>query len=499
MRRSLRVSLALVVLATVGGLIGTFLAGNEPQLGLDLQGGLAVVLQPVEEDVETDQVDQAIEVIRSRVDALGVAEPEITRRGSDVVIQLPGVRDADRALDLVGQTAELRFRPVLAELPYDAESAGLLADLGESLTTTTTVPEGPATTAPGATTAPEETTTTTLAEPEPVPPEDVITGREDDVPEVQVILPDPDDELLYLLEPAQVFGSAVETADASLDPQTFGNWQVNVVFTSDGSAAFNQMAAANVGRQVAIVLDGLVYSAPVINESSFAGSAVITGDFSEQEAKDLATVLRFGALPVSFEPQGVETVSATLGSDTLDAAILAGAVGLALVGAFMIAYYRVLGIVAMLSLAVSGGLLWTIISYIGTNSGLALTVAGATGIIVSIGVQVDSNVVYYERLKEEVRRGRSLRAAAESTFRGAFSTIVKADLASLIGAGLLFWLTVGAVRGFALFLGIATLLDLVVSFLFMRPLVVLIARSRRFSPRQVIGIDELVVRPGTAS
>ena len=186
----------------------------------------------------------------------------------------------------------------------------------------------------------------------------------------------------------------------------------------------------------------------------------------------------------------MRTVSATLGEGTLRAGVVAGLVGLALVGLYMLLYYRLLGLVAVSSLAISGATLWSIIAWLGESQGLALTLAGATGIIVSIGVQVDSNIVYYERIKEEVRRGRAVRSAAEGSFRAAFSTIIWADLASLIGAGVLYQLTTGTVRGFALYLGIATLIDLAVSFFFMRPLVVLVARRLVNERPSRLGLSE---------
>ncbi|MFV1990052.1 MAG: SecD/SecF family protein translocase subunit, partial [Acidimicrobiales bacterium] len=249
-------------------------------------------------------------------------------------------------------------------------------------------------------------------------------------------------------------------------------------------------AAEYVGRPLAIVLDGVVYSAPTINQAGFSGSAVITGNFSESEAKGLATALRFGALPVELEQESVQTVSATLGGDALDAGIIAGIVGLILVGIYMTAYYRVLGFVSVMSLTVSGALLWTLISWMGETQGLVLSLAGATGIIVSIGVQVDSNVVYYERLKEQVRGGRSLRVSASKGFDDAFSTIIKADVGSLIGAGVLWYLTVGPVRGFALFLGLATIMDLIVSYFFMRPMVIWLTRRRGAKPDLMLGVEE---------
>ncbi|MEC9058554.1 MAG: protein translocase subunit SecD, partial [Actinomycetota bacterium] len=276
----------------------------------------------------------------------------------------------------------------------------------------------------------------------------------------------------FVLSPADLTGEVIDQAAATFQ----GQWIVNISFNEEGSLLFDQMAAANYERQVAIVLDGVVESAPTINATEFNGEAVISGSFDEAEAKNLALVLRFGALPVEFERDDVRTVSATLGEGTLRAGVIAGLVGLALVGLYMLLYYRLLGLVAISSLALSGATLWSIIAWLGESRGLALTLAGATGIIVSIGVQVDSNIVYYERIKEEVRRGRAVRSAADGSFRAAFSTIIWADLASLIGAGVLYQLTSGTVRGFALYLGITTLIDLAVSFFFMRPLVILVAR-----------------------
>ncbi len=424
MRRSHLVSLILVVVFTAASLAGVLSAGWTPVLGVQLQGGVEVVLRPADE-VSDEQFERAIEIIRNRVDAIGVAEPDITRQGTQVVIQLPGVKDKQRAVDLIGQTAELRFRPVVQM--FDPTDPDQLAGL--------------------------------------TPP------QEDDV-SATVALLGSTGQTGFVLGPAALTGEVIEEAAATFQ----GQWIVNVSFNDEGAVLFDQMAVANYGRQVAIVLDGVVESAPTINAEEFNGQAVISGSFDEAEAKNLALVLKFGALPVEFERDDVRTVSATLGEGTLRAGIIAGLVGLALVGAYMLLYYRLLGLVAICSLATSGAILWSIVAWLGESRGLALTLAGATGIIVSIGVQVDSNIVYYERIKEEVRRGRAVRSAAAGSFRAAFSTIIWADLASLIGAGVLYQLTTGTVRGFALYLGITTLIDLAVSYFFMRPLVILVAR-----------------------
>ena len=226
---------------------------------------------------------------------------------------------------------------------------------------------------------------------------------------------------------------------------------------------------------MAIELDNEVVSAPAVQADSAVfqpferSSITISGRFTEQEARDVALVLDYGALPVELEAQQSQIVSASLGTDALSAGVLAGIIGLGLVSAYLMFYYRLLGLVAIASLGLSGAMLWTIIAFLGESQGLALTLAGVTGLIVAIGVSVDSNIVYFEHLKEDVRSGRTLRSAVDRAFPVAFSTIVKANFASLIAAGVLYWLTAGAVRGFALYLGLATILDLVATYFFMGP------------------------------
>ena len=443
----------MVLLIAGASLAGVLSAGWAPVLGVQLQGGVEVVLRPANE-VSDEQFERAIEIIRNRVDAIGVAEPDITRQGDQVVIQLPGVKDKQRAVDLIGKTAELTFRPVISIFdPLDANQRAAAKAVVES---SGSAKEGDIV---------EDTDST-------VSLSDLLTPPEEDAATATVALLGSDGQFGFVLAPAQLTGEVIEEAVATFQ----GQWIVNLSLNDEGAVGFDQMAVANYERQVAIVLDGVVESAPTINATEFNGQAVISGSFDEAEAKNLALVLRFGALPVEFERDDVRTVSATLGEGTLRAGVIAGLVGLALVGLYMLLYYRLLGLVAICSLAVSGATLWSIIAWLGESKGLALTLAGATGIIVSIGVQVDSNIVYYERIKEEVRRGRAVRSAAAGSFRAAFSTIVWADLASLIGAGVLYQLTSGTVRGFALYLGIATLIDLAVSFFFMRPLVVFVAR-----------------------
>jgi preprotein translocase subunit SecD len=564
MRRKTFLPLILILVAAYGGLLATLLSGNSPELGLDLQGGVSVVLAPTG-DASGDQLDQALEIIRDRVDALGVAEPDITRQGDAIVVQLPGVKNRDRALALVGQTAELRFRPVLAQAEFPA---GEVADAQEEAdaqvraATTTTVPGDTTTTttAPGApadttttatdpsasegawgageatsglvegesaagpaqeqpatttTTAPPTTTTTAPGDPTAttVPPETAeqqvpaLTPRDQDVADAPVILAGEDGTTVYQLGPALATGRIVRTASADIQN---GQWLVRLEMRGgeDGIDKFNEIAATCFvdqpdpqvcpSGQLAIVLDSVVQSAPRITEPSYERDQIqISGSFTDSEAKDLALVLRYGSLPVELERQSVQTVSASLGDDSLRAGIIAGIVGLTLVALYMLVYYRALGLVVIVGLTVWGALLYTIISWLGETRGLALTLSGVTGIIVSIGVTVDSYVVYFERLKDEVKAGRTLRTSTDRAFKRAFRTVLAANFTAFLGALVLWWLTVGSVRGFAFFLGLSTALDVVVAWAFTHPVVVLLSRNRVFTEMPFLGVARGLAVPAT--
>ncbi|MCY4069333.1 MAG: protein translocase subunit SecD [Acidimicrobiaceae bacterium] len=442
-----------IVAVVAAGVAYTLASGNEPLLGLDLQGGASVVLEPTG-PAEPEELEVAVEIIRNRVDGLGVAEPEISTQGGNILVQLPGVDEQQRALDLVGQTAELRFRPVLGVLPEESFTGD---DVDEALLDAFALTEG------------------------------------DVAPEAEVVLPQYDDQrniaLRYILGPTAVTGDGLEGAVAQY--QSFIGWHVAPTFISGaaGIDLFNEVSSRCHARivecpsgQVAIELDNEVVSAPSVQADSVVfepferSSITISGGFSEQEARDIALVLDYGALPVELEAQQSQIVSASLGTDALSAGVVAGLIGLGLVSLYLLVYYRLLGLVAIASLGLSGAMLWTIIAWLGESQGLALTLAGVTGLIVAIGVSVDSNVVYFEHLREDVRSGRTLRSAVDRAFPVAFSTIVKADLASLIAAAVLYFLTVGQVRGFALYLGLATILDLVATYFFMGPIIGIISR-----------------------
>ena len=608
-RRQLLIPLILVVLVSLGAVLASVATNTSPVLGLDLQGGFSVVLQAKEVNgrlPSEESVEKAKDIIRQRVDGLGVAEPDITRQGRTVIVQLPGVKNRDKAESLVGCTAKLEFRPVLGvaanpnapsatttttskkksdktttttskkksgktttttEKSSDATttttkakadtttttaasgkgetgmgSVGLSAGEGAlpvqfAPTTTTTLPPtttappttttapGATTTAPAAgstTTAPADTTTTTAASSAsgsnsscgstavPTGKGGSTTTTVPVAPGTEVF-PSDDDALLYSLGPVGFTGDALSSATAALAQS--GEWQINVGVRGSQKAkanlAFNacyqggttcpgQGADASTGQNsgaIAIVLDGKVLSAPQVNGPDLASDTFqITGSFTQGEAKDLALVLRYGSLPVEFNTAALQQVSATLGKDSLHAGLIAGLIGIAAVALYMVLYYRGLGLVVIAGLSVWGGLMYGLVCWLGQAQGLALTLSGITGIIVSVGTTVDSYVVFFERLKDEVRSGRSVRSATERGFASAIRTILTADISSFIGAFLLWYLTVGPVRGFAFFLGISVLLDLLVAYLFTRPMVILLGRSERFTNARFLGLASALDR-----
>lgn len=499
-KRNLLVSLISILVVASGLFIGNIIAGNSPSLGLDLQGGASVTMTPVGE-YEEAALTVAVDIIRQRVDAIGVAEPEIIRQGDTVVVNLPGVKDQQEALDLIGRTGAVEMRPVLKT-----------AENPENTTTTTGAKGATTTTVKGATTSTVAQSSTTLAPPSggggesrgravpqttvpvatTVPGTDPATG----LAPGQTIYAGQKDGLIYLLGPAGATGEVfTNEASAQIDA---GGWAVSVNLRdgADGEDLWNALAKKCYdggeecpSKQIAISLDGEVISAPVVQAPSFTnGTVQITGSFTEKEANDLARILQFGAVPVKFDTPTVQTVSASLGEDSLKAALISGLIGVLLVLLFLIFYYRLIALVVVAGLGVSGLLMWSVISFLSKTNGLALTLSGAAGIIVSIGVTVDSYVVFFEKLKDDVQAGRTMRNSAARGFDSAWRAIVVADTASLIGAGVLWWLTVGSVRGFAFFLGLSTLIDMVVSYFFTRPTVLLLARTKLFNNGKALGV-----------
>lgn len=442
------------------------------QLGLDLRGGTSVTLQPriapgEEGSVTSDAIDQAVSIIRQRVDSLGVVESEVTAQGSgtnrQIVISVPG-DTGRRVVDLVGQTAELRFRQVLAS--------------GSGFPAT-----GDAAATPAAGVSAE--VNAKFAALDCTKPEN-LQGTSSDLPSDVLVTCDRAGGSKYILAPAEVLGRQISAASAGLDTQAGSAWFVSLEFDNEGTSAFGALTSRVTSlpeptNQVAIVLDGLVVSAPRITEAIPSGNAQITGSFTQLEAQDLANVLKYGALPLAFDRGEVQQVSPTLGADQLNAGVLAAGLGMLLVIIFTLLYYRALGFVTVASLGVAAIMLYALILLMGQWIGFTLTLAGIAGAITAIGVTADSFIVYFERVKDEMREGRSLRTAAETGWVRARRTILIADFVSIIAAVLLYVFSVGGVRGFAFTLGLTTLIDLIIIFLFTKPALVLVSRSKFFN------------------
>ena len=465
---------SLILLAIIFvGLIGTALiqGATSVRLGLDLRGGTSVTLQPRASNdsnkITSEAIDQAVSIIRQRVNSLGVAESEVTAQGSgtnrQIVISVPG-DSGRRVVDLVGQTAELRFRQVLAE------SAGL----GSSGSDTATPSAGVSAAINAKFAALDCTNPASLQ------------GTGADSPADTIVACSREGGSKYILAPAEVLGQQVSKASSGIDQQGASAWYVSLTFNGEGTKAFGALTTRVTSlpspqNQVAIVLDGLVVSAPVINEAIPSGNAQITGSFTQVEAADLANVLKYGALPLAFDRGEIQQVSPTLGSDQLNAGLLAGVLGLGLVIIFSLIYYRALGIVSVSSLIAAASLTYLLFLVLGETIGFTLTLAGIAGAIVAIGVTADSFIVYFERVRDEAREGRSLRTAVETGWARARHTIIVADMISLLAAVLLYFFAVGNVRGFAFTLGLTTLVDLIVVFMFTKPLLTIVARWNFFA------------------
>lgn len=517
----------LVILAVIiAGLAAwAFWPGTDSsvKLGLDLQGGTQVILQPrpVTEGatITDEQLDQTVSIIRQRVDGLGVAEAEVTTQGSGdgavIVVSVPGVNQ-DRVVDLVQRTALLDFRPVWGVYGPQAVAADPTAspspepsaspDASASPSPETSAsPDASASPSPEPSASPEASADlsdrTLIQSPENTPefqqqiaeldctlPENYTGGTPDD-PEQWLGTCERTGAAKYNLEPAFIQGTNVTNANAVL-PQNGIGWVVSLEFDSQGAAALAEASnrltqlpecgaiGANPCNAFAIVLDGVVVSAPRFNEPILGGQAQIEGDFTAEEARDLANVLKYGALPVTLEPVDITTVSPTVGNDQLRAGILAGLLGLLLVVVFLLLYYRALGVAAVLSLVVAAGMLYLVFVILSKTVGLTLTLAGVAGAIVAIGITADSFIIYFERIRDEIRDGRSLRVACDTGWVRARRTLLAADFVSILAAVVLYFLSVGSVRGFALVLGITTVIDVIVAFLFTHPLVVLLGRTQ---------------------
>ncbi len=474
----------VLILAVLYGLVFFTGSSRTPQLGLDLRGGTTVTLtartpdgaSPPREDLEL-----ARQIIERRVNGLGVAEAKVVTEGdSNIVISVPG-DDGSQARQL-GETAQLRFRPVLAveeatQAPAEDDPA-IPVDPAAPVEEPARDPDSPAVTREQAQASLDalvcdETRTSDLA-------------RSDD----HVAACGEDGRFKYLLGPTVVEGTSVTNASAGTRAGT-GEWVVNLDFDSKGSAAWGEYTAANIGNSASITLDGRVISAPTINSAIFGGGTEITGNFDQAGATELANQLKYGALPLSFTQATAQSISTELGEEQLRAGLLAGALGIALVFLYSVLYYRALGLVMIASLLLSGVVVYGFLVVLGREIGFTLSLAGIAGFIVSLGITADSFVVYFERLKDEIREGRSLRSAVPRAWVRARRTILSADAVSFLAAAILYVLAIGDVKGFAFTLGMSTVLDLFVVFLFTHPLMAVLSRYGWFGSGRVSGLGQV--------
>jgi preprotein translocase subunit SecD len=498
----------LLIVTVLYGLI--FFTGTDrtPQLGLDLRGGTTVTLTARTPDGQapaTEDLELARQIIEQRVNGLGVAEAEVVTEGdSNIVISVPG-DDGDQAREL-GATAQLRFRPVV-QAPEPATPAADAAEPTGGAAATAAEPTDPGN-------APEATgdaaaTGDAIADPAlPDPDAPAITQEQAaaqyaaltcEAENVTGELVRPQDfaatcsedgSLKYLLGPTIIEGTDIEDARAGTDPTT-AEWVVLLDFNSAGRSTWAEYTAANVGSNVAFTLDGRVISAPTIQGAITTNPTTITGQFGEEEATDLANQLRYGALPLTFSQATAQSISTELGAEQLEAGLIAGAIGIALVFLYALLYYRLLGLVMIASLALSAVVVYACLVLLGREIGFTLSLAGIAGFIVSIGITADSFVVYFERLKDEIREGRTLRSAVPRAWVRARRTILSADAVSFLAAAILYVLAIGDVKGFAFTLGMSTVLDLIVVFLFTHPLMAVLARFKSFGSNRFSGLGQV--------
>jgi preprotein translocase subunit SecD len=481
-RRSLWISLLSVVAIVVIALSAVLAAGWSPKLGLDLDGGLSVVYQ-THRPVSQGQLDTIVTILNNRVNA-GTSGATVDSQGkNEIQVSVPGVKNSQKLLATLGSTAQLLFRPALCYAPPLSvpkgtnPSSGPLPPCSSSSAFATNLKVTPNSNSnqgydSNLGSIPADTGFATY----PSTPPTV------DNKNSTVLLPATaaSGGGRYVLGPAGLTGTAVHSANAQLNN---GTWAVNLNLTGEGATQWDTMAQQQFHQIIGIDLDGQVISAPITQptQSSFTpfnGQVQISGSFTEDQAKTLATDFTYGALPVKLDRLTVQTVSPTLGKASLQAGLLAGLAGLALVMIYMIFYYRLLGVVVIAGLAVTAAALWAIVAIMGQVLGTTIDLAGIIGIIVSVGITVDSYIVYFERLKDEARSGRTIRSSVDKGFASAFRTVLAADAVSLLGAAILYFISVGPVKGFALFLGISTILDVVLTYTFTRPFVILLGQRR---------------------
>ncbi|MFJ3664251.1 protein translocase subunit SecD [Streptomyces sp. NPDC090119] len=537
-------SLVLILIAIVAMTGGMFAAGHTtPRLGIDLAGGTSITLKAKADQgsaINKANMDTAVDIMNRRVNGLGVSEAEVQTQGDDhIIVNIPKGTNSKEAQQQVGTTAKLYFRPVLASepsggatpKPSPSTSSGASGSPSPAASPSgdqkATSPSGAASpnasatsqgravsdalkadATPSPTGSPSAKSSGAPTSPSPAPSADAATAKlqaqyaaldcakpaerakvgQAGKPGEPTVACGEIDKVWYkyVLGPAAVDGTEVKKAQAVFDTQGASGWQVQMNFTSSGAKKFADITGELAKNQqpqneFGIVLDGEVVSSPYVQQAITGGQAEISGRFTQEEAQSLSNMLSYGALPLSFQQETVTTVTAALGGEQLKAGLLAGAIGLVLVAIYLIAYYRGLSLVAMASLLVSAILTYVIMSLLGPAIGFALNLPAVCGAIVAIGITADSFIVYFERIRDEIREGRSLRPAVERAWPRARRTILVSDFVSLLSAVVLFIVTVGKVQGFAFTLGLTTVLDVVVVFFFTKPLMTLLARRKFFA------------------
>ena len=455
-----------------------------PKLALDLQGGTQIILAPqiaANQTVTEEQLNQAVAIIRQRVDAGGVAEAEVsTQGGSNIVVSIPGVPD-QATLERIRSSAKLEFRAVLQTGFAGAEGSNQGND--GTFVEPERAPENPSDLA--WITADVNRLFTTLGC-------DELDERGANVadPTIPLVICDEFGVTKYILGPVEVGGETIDDANSGLIPGPQGTvtneWGVFLTFNDDGAAKFRAVTERLIGlpgvqNQFAIVLDGRVISAPRTLAAITDGRPQISGSFTQESAGILADQLKFGALPIGFQVQSAETITATLGLTQLQSGLIAGGIGLLLVILYSLFQYRTLGFVTVFSLSVAFTLSYFVITYLSNSQGYRLSLAGVAGLVVAIGITADSFIVFFERIRDELRDGRILDSAISAAWKRAFRTILASDAVGFLAAAVLFLLAVGNVRGFAFTLGITTIVDLIIVALFTQPLMTLFGRTRFFS------------------
>lgn len=492
----------LALLVTCAGLIGLGVSTNQPgasftpELALDLQGGTSIILSPTVaegETVSTEQLNQAVGIIRQRVDSTGVSESTITTSGNaNIVVEIPGT-PSETTLQLIKSSAKLEFRAVLLA------SAGTAAQVGGDIS---------ATASPSASATPSQPATQPSVAPTNgsdlnwITPElrrqfdafDCSTqfrapGQVDDM-KAPLITCDTGRFQKYILGPVELDGTNISDSTAgTITTQTGAStneWAVNLVFDGEGTSIFSAVTSRlfpleTPRNQFAVTLDGYVITDPAAKAVITNGEAQITGGFTKESSQSLADQLKYGSLPIGFEVQSQENISATLGSESLRSGLLAGLIGLLLVVIYSMFQYRALAVVTVGSLLVAAVLTYLLIALLSWRQGYRLSLSGVAGLIVAIGITADSFIVYFERVRDELRDGRSLSTAVDAAWSRAIRTILVSDAVSLLAAVVLFSLTVGSVKGFAFTLGLTTLVDLAVVVLFTHPILQVLAQRKFFS------------------